>query len=782
MTALRARPRRSIGLAFSLILAHGFGSVAEIAASAPPETGQSLVPVLLQIDVDGTTQQPTRGWRSPGGQYWIPQGHVEAWNLQEPTDKHCRWIDAACFVPLHALDGVEYQLDEALQQLVVHTAPAARRKQVIAGQPMEHPSDPVTIQPSTPALFLDYDITAEQTQAESAEGYLSGLFELGWVQGRWLADGRVLVHNERAQRLSTTWRLIQPNKLAAWTVGDTVAPGGALAPPVRFAGLQWGTRFDIRPRFITYPLPSLEGVAALPSVVDLLIDGALRMRQEVAAGAFEIREPPLISGSGIVELRLRDITGGERVISQPFSVESDLLRPGLDQWSAQAGLLRQGFARNADDYDQAFASLDYRRGLTRRVTVEGHGTLSEDQHVAAMAATWGLGHLGTLDIGFGASRGRVDNQSTAGEYARLGISHRRRHVHLAGEVETASRSFRWTGNPRTARRSVRLRVATSPPRLGHFALAYLARQYSDEPRVDLWTASFSRSLGRRMRLRVSAFRLDGETRSHELAAAVSIPFGRRLHTTTRVRLRSGSVRPEVEVQRQAPVGPGYGVRAVVQPGPEGRSEVSATLATRTGRYGLRLVEGSGTTGLQLRAEGSLVAMAGRLFASRPISRGFALVRLGQPNVRVYADNRMVGRTNRNGFALVTALRPFQKNPIRVDGRDLPLSARIDRLEMSAVPYEYGAVLLDFPVTSQANSHFYITLEDGSPAPLGARVERSTGKVSSQVGLGGAIYLEGLDEDEHLILRWGTASCVLKVSPTPMTASRAARTHTCRDPA
>ncbi len=782
MTSRQARHRLLIG--FVLCLLNLELAVSNVqAAHDDPSFDQKLEPALLQLEVNGTAQQPAiRVWRQGPRSYLVPLKHVAQWDLAADLTPVCRWIEEECFVPLDALEGVDYDLDASLQRLRVRTAPGSRRTQVIAGQRAEPSGASTSLQPSTPALFLDYEITAEGTDSSSGSwnDQVGGLFELGWVQGRWLANGQVFANGDTVERLSTTWSLAQPEKLAGWRVGDAVAPGGALAPPVRFAGVQWGTRFDIRPRFIPYPLPSLEGVATLPSVVDLVIDGALRMRQEVAAGAFEIRQPPLVGGSGLLELRLRDIAGGEHVVTQPFTVESDLLRPGLEQWSVQAGFLRQGFGRRTDTYGPAFASLDYRRGLTSRLTLEGHGTSSAQQRVLAVAATWAPGRLGTIDMGIGTSHGSTDGQSVDGDFARLGLAHRGRRFYAAAEWEVASRTFRWIGAPQTSRRSTRLRVAFSPPKLGRLAFAYLSRQRPDEQPVELWTASYSRSLTRRLRLRLSAFHLEAENRSHELSVGISLPLGSRLQTTTRLRVRSNSIRPELEIQRRAPVGPGYGVRVVGEPGPDGRNELSAVLSTRIGTYGLRLAESGGRTAVQLRSQGSLVAMTGNLFASRPISGGFALVRLGHPEVRVYADNRLVGRTNRSGVALVPALRPFQENPIRVDGRDFPLSARINRLEMEAIPYERGALLLDFPVGSAANSQFYVKLANGSPVPVGATVERSSGKPDSRVGHGGSIYLEELDQADQLIIRWGSSQCRVQVVPTSMLAPADARTVICEE--
>src|SRR5262249_47688121 len=92
-----------------------------------------------------------------------------------------------------------------------------------------------------------------------------------------------------AVRLESTWTIDRPDSLTSLRVGDSITSasrwwGGA----VRFGGLQWGTNFATQPGLVTMPLPSIGGESALPSTLELYVNNALRVRQDVPEGPFTV--------------------------------------------------------------------------------------------------------------------------------------------------------------------------------------------------------------------------------------------------------------------------------------------------------------------------------------------------------------------------------------------------------------------------------------------------------------------------------------------------------------
>ncbi len=74
-------------------------------------------------------------------------------------------------------------------------------------------------------------------------------------------------------RLETTLTHDFPSSLATLRLGDTISVPGSWADAVRFAGLQWGSNYGIRPDLVTTPLLAVTGTAVLPSTVDVFVNG-----------------------------------------------------------------------------------------------------------------------------------------------------------------------------------------------------------------------------------------------------------------------------------------------------------------------------------------------------------------------------------------------------------------------------------------------------------------------------------------------------------------------------
>ena len=132
------------------------------------------------------------------------------------------------------------------------------------------------------------------------------------------------------------------------------------------------------------------------------------------------------------------------------------------------------------------------------------------------------------------------------------------------------------------------------------------------------------------------------------------------------------------LQRSLPVGEGwaYGVRVRDE-------DLYGNLGLRTGvgTYALEAARvANGDTSTRLSAAGGVGIIGGHAFLSREITDAFGVVRVADyPNVRVLQDNQVVGRTDGEGYAVLPRMRAYDRNPVSVDPRDLPLDASIGAL-------------------------------------------------------------------------------------------------------
>src|SRR6185295_4742366 len=157
--------------------------------------------------------------------------------------------------------------------------------------------------------------------------------------------------------------------------------------PVRFAGIQYARNFAVQPGYITMPLPGVSGSAAIPSVVDVYVNSTLQGQQQVSPGPFELRNVPVPSGGGRVQLVIHDLLGREIVSEQSYYASAQLLRGGLHDFSWEAGFLREAFGRRSNRYGSFFASTTHRYGFSDRMTGEATAQLSKSTQMAGAAMT-----------------------------------------------------------------------------------------------------------------------------------------------------------------------------------------------------------------------------------------------------------------------------------------------------------------------------------------------------------------------------------------------------------
>jgi outer membrane usher protein len=158
-------------------------------------------------------------------------------------------------------------------------------------------------------------------------------------------------------------------------------------------------------------------------------------------------------------------------------------------------------------------------------------------------------------------------------------------------------------------------------------------------------------------------------------------------------------------------------------------------------------------------------VGGKAYASRHIEQSFAEVRVGDyANVRVYADNQLIGRTGSGGTLIVPNLRPYDRNKIRIEASDLPLDAELAGEEQSVRPGARQGVVVDFKAKPSRSALIRVQLRDGRPLPAGSSVRLEDRTEEFVSAPGGEVYITGLrDRNEMALATWANGSCKFNVS-------------------
>lgn len=617
---------------------------------------------------------------------------------------------------------------------------------------------------ASPGLLLNYNLYGTQTEGDTAN--LSAYTELRAFNSLGVLSSTALTTSNRHNdsdgwdndtvRLDTNWSKSFPDKLLTVSAGDILTGSLSWSRSTRLGGLQFGSNFDLQPYMTTTPLPSFFGSATLPSEVELYINGLKQYSGDVPAGPFEINTAPSFSGVGNAQLVLKDALGQNTTLNFSLYDAQRLLQPGLSDWSAELGFVRENYGIKSFDYGNDIAAFGtWRYGVNNRFTAETHAEATDGLSNAGIGGTWLLGDAGgVLSASLAGSKngGASGSQYSAGyswnnNRFNVGINAKGTH----GEYRDVATKY---GNA-PARRSEQFTTGYNSQSLGSFGLSYNQVSYEEET-TKFASAYWSKSFGRNLRLNLNVNQDINDSDNNSVFLGASFSLDRDIYVNSSVQNTKNRNAFAVDVARSTPSVGGIGWRAQAQHNTGDNSSTNGLVELNyLGRYGeMRAGVSSNNDNYSTFASGSgsLVMMGGGLFPSRQISNSFAVVSTdGIADVPVLLQNNRIGTTNKRGLLLVTPLNAYQANKVSIDPMDLPADLRIEEVSVEATPTDRAGTLVAFNITPARSASVILIDGDRQPIPLGSQVKLShkKGAPSAVVGFDGEVYLEALEEQNVL---------------------------------
>lgn len=457
-----------------------------------------------------------------------------------------------------------------------------------------------------------------------------------------------------------------------------------------------------------------------------------------------------------MSLIVRDTLGRETLVRENYYVATAMLRAGLHDYSYEIGFLRRDYSQASFRYGAPMASATHRLGLTDSLTVEAHAEGSTRTQAAGMAVDLGLPGIGLTSGSAAASR----SDAGAGAKFGLGFQSGSRAFSFGAQGDYSSGGYRSVGMEGIGpppRVNARVFVGL-PTRFGALGMSYLYRDSRrGEADSEYLSANASIRLGRFGSLHLAGRR--NLRRGNDIAAEASfgMALGGRTHGQVGLRREDGRFRATADLRRNQPVGDGWGYRASAALDNGRRLNGGLSLRTGVGDYDAALDYSGGAVAARFVAGGAIAVLGRNVFASRRLSGGFATVNVGNyANVRVYADNHLVARTDRHGNAVVPHLRSYERNSIRIELADLPLDAATTAPETSVRPFGRSGVAIDFRARRSRSALLRVEVEGLGALPPGA-----TARVQGQDFLaapGGQIFLSGLTDSNLVEVSWPDGSC------------------------
>ena len=653
-------------------------------AGAGANADQTL---LLEVDVNGHSIGKI-------GEFTLRRGKLMA-RPDELRDLGFRVPESGApglrdLIPLSDLPGLTFILDQQNQQL--HVTVSDNRLLPTVLQPIGRGRDEGrrVIESGTGAT-LNYDIVDTVASGQAgATGSLDlrafspwGVVSSGWLAYAGAASGGSGTNT--AIRLDSSFTFADVNTLRRYSLGDFITGGLAWTRPVRLEGTQIRSDFSMRPDLVTFPMPSITGSAAVPSTVDVLVDGNRTVSSQVAAGPFETPQLPVMSGAGTISMTVTNALGQQVTVTQPFYASSALLAPGLQTYAVQAGLVRLKWGSVSNNYGKMAGTAMYRRGLSPKFTIEGSAEGTPGAVVAGAGGVAQIGNLGVINFAAAASTGR----GNFGAQFSVGAQRIGRVFSLGAAAKIANRNYRDVASMNgdgVPRKELSAFTSLSLGRFGSAGAAYggVDRDPAPTPvQLDFAQAEHSHVVSANYSLQIHhisiyAAEFKDFTRtggSNGLQVGLTIPFGRRSSVSVSATSDGDG---QFQAQKSASQIGDWGYDVYASAGNSDHVFGEVQHKSRVGLFTAGVDTSAGETTLRLESQGALSVVDRGLFLSNAIYDSFAIVDTGpMPHVRVLQENREVGRTNSSGRLLVPDMRSFDLNHITIEATDIPPDATIN---------------------------------------------------------------------------------------------------------
>jgi outer membrane usher protein len=677
-------------------------------------------------------------------------------------------------VQLADIKGLTYVFDDAEQLINIRLDANSRiRKEINASARPE-----ALAAESGNGVLLNYGLfTALNTDYGFSEGSISSVSahldaraftsKLGTLE----LSGIIATPNFKAAettRLDTTWSYENPGHLMEYKLGDVISGGTNWSRPVRLGGGQIRRNFGLRSDLITMPLPYVDGSAGVPSTLDVYIDGMRAYSRELDEGPFRIDNIPVFTNEARARVVLTDAAGREVEAEGEFFTSPDLLRPGLFDFSAEIGFLRERYGAESFDYsDYPVAIANMRYGLTELLTAESHAEFSEDLQNGGIGFLAAIPNFGTLNAAFAGSLHDGDTgflvygsweKRWGNVQARLSAARTIGDYQDLASINSFELSGKHDGGVSKALEQVSLSYAM-PDYDASFGVSLVHSLNAMNERDLILSGGVSKTYGH-INLFGSGFYNFAGSRDYGLSIGLSMPLGRNLQasafaikTKGNYELASDISKPHIDSEYSTAWRVAAAKKDELQL--EGRGELRTPVGTANATVQL-LENGAGGT---LAYDGAVVGTKSGIMFGRHVSDSFAIIETGVPGVTVRHENRYVGKTGRNGQLLVDSVVPYASNKFDIDLDALPLTAQMPESEKHIVPRSKTGVLVDFKVTDVEKAAIVkLTHADGTFISTSTEIMLDGNPEAFIMGYDGEVYITGLAEKNGLVVKLPSGEC------------------------
>ena len=311
------------------------------------------------------------------------------------------------------VEGLSFNYNPQLQQIEITSSSNSREVQILKFGVEDRERNQVLYEPANMSLFVSPTVSAEYNWNDEFDtGDNLSPFGVIDVGGR--LGGEKGVAFLSRQRFDTRDGLdferdetqliydVLP-RLVRLTAGDIRPRGDNLQTVPSVLGLSVERFFELEPNRLFRPTSQTGFELERPSTVEVRINGVVQREIFLNPGRYDIRDLPLVQGSNLVDIVIRDDLGRERIISDRNFFDFGLLEEGVWDYSLTAGVRSEFNGDGGVDYtDDPIVSGFIRGGLTKELTL-GADIQGDSDGVNGGVSTLWASSLGVLRLGLSGS-------------------------------------------------------------------------------------------------------------------------------------------------------------------------------------------------------------------------------------------------------------------------------------------------------------------------------------------------------------------------------------------
>lgn len=552
---------------------------------------------------------------------------------------------------------------------------------------------------------------------------------------------------------------------------------GRLFDTLSFSGVKVESDERMEPQSHRGYAPEIRGIAKTNAKVTVHQNGNLLYETTVSPGEFVIDDLYPTGYGGDLDVTVREADGSEQRFQVPYASISQQLRPGASRYEFAIGKLRSDYLRDSPPLYQG----TWQYGLNNWLTVYG-GAQGSDHYLAGQAG----GALGTpagsLSMDITHARSELDSRDTrSGESYR--ISYSKNITETQSNFSLAAYRFSTSGymdymtaiqsreavqdgfsSDAIRRAKSRFTLTASQglqPGWGQFYVSSSLQNYWNAGGTDKQYQIGYNNRFQRVSWSLSANRTysaSGKSQdsimlnlSFPLGTTYRSPTGRLSYTNNSSGRNSWQVGMSGTAGEESQFS--YGVTGTTA------NKGSGSSGTVSGAYRAPLAAFSASAGtgrhyhnISAGMSGTIVGHSGGVTLSGYQGDTFALVEAkGAEGAKVGGYSGV--RVDRNGYALVPFLSPYEMNNVTVDLEGTETGVELDTTMQKVAPRDKAVVRLSYNARSGRPLVINVTRR-GEPLPFGTELRDETGNVVGYAGQGGQVFARVEKDAGELRASWG----------------------------